>query len=723
MGIFTFVNPAGIKLSGYSSEELLKMSFVDLVTPKYKQQVISFYQFQMENNVETTYTEFPVLTKDGTEIWLGQNVESSGYSTNEGLIFNATARDITERKKLEKALLRSEDKYRSIIENMELGLLEVDPDGNIIKAYPRFCELTGYNQGELEGRKGADFLLDKQGREFYEKQLADRITGKSNVYEIQLIKKDKSKIWVLVSGAPFYDEYNRIKGSFGIHLDITERKALESELKTAKNKAEDSLKSRELFMANISHEIRTPLNAIIGITELMNLAATDSESIKQLNHINQAGKGLLSLINELLLLSKMDMHKEKLDIKRTNLHSLIQQSFELFENQVANKPINYTAEVNINYEAYYWLDPLKLKQVIQNVLSNAIKFTHEGEIKLDVQTLNSSYDNDVIQFTISDTGIGIPKENLESIFENFEQANNNESGSFGGTGLGLPIVRNILELMGGKINVVSAGGITSFEFFLKFKRAPDGSQSSIQTSSESLKSLAGIKVLVAEDNQVNQFLIEGYLKHLNVDFDIVSNGQEAVDFVNKNNVDIVFMDMRMPVMDGIMATKAIREQRTDKLPIVALTANAYASHKEECENAGMTDFLAKPFNLSQLHSAILRSMNMDTASETDQIASEEFHHEMSDDFQLRLNRIFIDDSEIRIVELKNALQSKDYLKVKDICHSIKPSLRHLGEDRMVELTDNIEFGNDNLSINTNMLINELDLLVNQLKSGHPDFSD
>lgn len=720
-GIFTYVNPTAIKLSGYTSEELLSMSFTDLVAPKYKQRVINFYKFQLENNIETTYIEFPIQIKDGSEIWLGQNVEPSGYNLNGVLIFNATARDITDRKRLEKALLRSEEKYRSIIENMELGLMEVDPEGVIIKAYPKFCKLSGYKAEELEGQKGALFLLDEEGREFYKKQLADRSHGKSNVYEIQLIKKDGTKRWVLVSGAPFYDEYNRVKGSFGIHLDITERKELESELKLAKEKAESSLKSKELFLANISHEIRTPLNAIIGITELMNLSTTEPESIKQLNHIGQAGKGLLSLINELLLLSKMDAYKEKLELKETNLHSFLKQNFELFENQVHHKPINYVAEINLNESVYYWLDPIKLGQIIQNILSNAIKFTNQGEVKLRANILNNSYDNDLIQFTINDTGIGIPPDNIDTIFNIFEQASNNESGTFRGTGLGLSIVKKLLELMDGEINVVSENGTTSFEFFLNLKRSINSDTTdSFNTNKESFKDFKGVKVLVAEDNKVNQFLIEGYLKHLNIEFNIVNNGKEAINYLKNNKVDAVLMDMRMPVMNGLEATKIIRDDlEMNTLPILALTANAYNTHQKECKDAGMNDFLAKPFNIAQLQNILIKNLNFDSNERTPSLSSRD-EVNLPNSFQMKLDRIFIEDTEVRIIELEQAASIGNKQVLKDICHSIRPSLLHLKQTEIIELTDHIEFRSSDIIGKTDKLIVKLKELINKMKS---DLSD
>ncbi|MFT5779174.1 MAG: PAS domain S-box-containing protein, partial [Crocinitomicaceae bacterium] len=711
-GIFTYINPALIKLSGYSEMELLETSFVKYVVPNYKKRVASHYQFQFDNNIETTYTEFPICAKDGTIIWIGQNVEASGYSSEERLIFNGRGRDITERKKLEKALLRSEEKYRSIIENMELGLMEVDPEGIITKAYPRFCELSGYAPQELEGRKGADFLLDDEGRAFYKAQLQDRIKGKTNVYEIQLIRKDGTKIWILVSGAAFYDEYNRFKGSLGIHLDISEQKTLEAELKIARIKAEDSLKSKELFMANISHEIRTPLNAIIGITELMNDIAKDPILVTQLKHVNHAGKGLLSLINELLMLSKIEAQKERIELSSTNLYSCLEQNFDLLRNQTATKSFDYNMDLNINKKAFYLFDSIKLGQVLQNLLNNAIKFTEHGQVQLSAQIFSTSYDSDVIQFTISDTGIGIPEESIDLIFKNFEQGKNNETGQYGGTGLGLPIVKNILDLMDGEISVSSTEDCTVFAFYLKLKRStPDGLNFESIDQSLPLTAFNGIKVLIAEDNEVNKFLIRSHMELLNIDFEIVSNGLEACEYLKTTPVNLVLMDMRMPVLDGLSATKVIRnELKLVDLPIIALTANADVTHQEDCFKVGMNDFLSKPYSLSQLQSIILKHLNQEPIK-TNRISKHPLEETSSASFQSKLNAIFITDSTERIATLKQAILSNNETKIKDICHSIRPSLIHLQEKELVELARTIESEECDLFLITETFIHHLEELI------------
>ncbi len=710
-GRFTYMNPAGIELSEFDQKDIIGKSFIDLITDKYKKRVTNFYKFQLENQLKTTYTEFPISTKSGKEIWLGQNVEASTLENQEGTVFNARARDITEQKRLEKALLRSEEKYRSVIENMELGLMEVDPEGKIIKAYPQFCHLSGYSPQELEGKFGTDILLTAKGKELYSKQLKNRIQGKTAVYEIEMVCKDGSSKWVLVSGAPFYDEYNRFKGSFGIHLDITAQKLLETELKIARDKAQEALKSKELFLANISHEIRTPLNAVIGISELLNETNTGTHDETQIKHLTNAGKSLLSLIDELLIIAKYDAHKQTLDLSLGNLYNCVKNSFELFEAQAAAKNFEYILDLNISEEAIYMFDERKLGQVLQNILSNAIKFTSYGEVKLSVEIYQQEEDADLLKFIVKDTGIGIPKDDLHSIFENFEQASNNNEGRFGGTGLGLPIVKSILNTMGGEIIASSENGVTLFEFHIKLQRS---SIAELQMHNKKdirfTHDFENITVLVAEDNKVNQFLIESQLKTLNIRHHIVNNGKEAVNFLKNTPVDLVLMDMRMPVMDGPKATEVIRNSLgMKKLPIIAITANADKFHRNECFRVGMNDFLTKPYSLAQIQLCISKNLPVKIPTK----AVTETSNDMA--FKKKLDAIFIEESEVRLLQLEQCLLENNLTKIKDICHSIRPSLVHMKEHQLVAYARSIEFEPCNLQETTIAFSNELKKLIEKLK--------
>jgi PAS domain S-box-containing protein len=709
-GKFIYMNPSGIKMSGYNEVEILQMNFSDMIAPSYLKQVVNFYKFQIQEKLDTTYTEFPIITKEGIEYWIGQNVEASEFTEDGEVFYNATARNITERKKLEKALLRSEEKYRSIIENMELGLLEVNVKGIVTKAYPKFCLLTGYSHKELEGGK-AEFLLDENGLSTMKEQTDSRKTGISNVYEIQLIRKDRSKIWVMISAAPFYDEYNRVQGSVGIHLDITNRKTLENDLLHSKTHAEDLLKSKEMFIANVSHEIRTPLNAIIGITELMLNSSHDEVLISQLDHVSHAGKGLLSLINELLLVSKIDADKLTLNPTNYSLSKCLNSNFELHKNEAIEKGLSYSIQFNIPETNEYCFDHLKLGQVVQNLLSNSLKFTKTGSVQLKVNLVSSIDNVDIIEISVIDTGIGIPKENLESIFGNFEQAINNQSGEYGGTGLGLSIVKKILALMGSEIKVESKNGQTAFVFQLKLFKTQLIELTDF-TSINQKGALHGVNVLVAEDNETNQFLIENVLKELDASFTIVNNGQETIKYLRINSVDVILMDMRMPVMDGIEASRIIREENLhENKPIIALTANADDKNKSICLASGMDDFLAKPYTILDLVKRIKTALGQSNSIDTKPVEPFQIKN---DSFQKRLNEIFNKDSQIRLVKLKEALISSDFESIIDICHSMRPSLMEMGQNSLLKIAEKIESG-DNLESNSKSFIRKLEEYLIDLK--------
>ena len=703
-GDFIYMNPSGIKFSGYSEIEILKMNFYELVAPEYLKRVSSFYRFQLDQKLETTYTEFPIITKDGSEFWIGQNVEASEFMENGDVVYNSTARNYTERKKLEKALIRSEEKYRSIIENMELGLIEVDTEGVITKAYPKFCLLTGYSSEELEGTNGK-FLLDNEGLEIMQQQTSDRKDGLTNLYEIQLIRKNKTKIWVMISAAPFYDAYNRFKGSVGIHLDITKRKTLENQLIHSKTHAEKLLQSKEIFIANVSHEIRTPLNAIIGITELMLSSVNDKLLNEQLGHVSHAGKGLLQLINELLIISKINANKLTLKPSNYSLKKCLENNFELHKSKANEKDLLYKIELDIPDNSNYYFDHIKLGQVIQNLISNALKFTQKGHIKLEASLVNSSHLSDTVLIKVMDTGIGIPVSNLNSIFDNFEQADNNQTGEYGGTGLGLSIVKKTLSLMGSEINVISENGNTQFEFVIKINKQEQEEQIS-ENRIEQKMSLNGTKILVAEDNMANQFLIENVLKQLDASYSIVNNGLEAIEFLKSNNADVVLMDMRMPVLNGIEATKEIRENKLHEgKPIIALTANADENNKSICLASGMNEFLTKPYTTEDLYDKIVHCLGLSLHKTKGRAVK--VNEEIEDDFQKKLIAIFIQESNLRLIKLKEAILNEDYEIISDICHSMRPSLLHLNQNDLVDKAKKIESG-ENLKVNSRAFVTDLE---------------
>ncbi len=710
-GTFLFVNRVACKITGYSERELLSINFRELVRSDYEKRVVSFYSFQLESQTETTYTEFPIISRNGDEIWLGQSVNISRSKTNK-IEFSAIARVITEKKTFEKALLRSEDKFRSIIENMNLGLLETDRDGNIVKAYKSFCKIVGYLPEELEGTDGA-FLLDGDAYDIMTTQKENRIKGEFGVYEIQITCKDKSKKWVMISGAPFYDQNDGLKGSIGIHLDISERKNIEAQLLTAKNVAEDSLRAKEVFLANISHEIRTPLNAIVGLSELLKKSELDSNQKEMILQVSVASGNLLNLINDLLLLSKVEANGI---ILKPNIYSLqyaIEETFMMFENGAREKELEFVLDLNLKPNSYYEFDRLRFVQIIQNLLSNAIKFTSEGYIKISAYY---NYSIDKIEIKIEDSGMGIPEDEMQSIFEGFVQGSNNEPDIHGGTGLGLSIVNNIVKMMGGEIHVNKLKVGTCFTLNFSFPEKDELQIDQKQLVEYDVKELEGVKILVTEDNIVNQSLIKKILSDWNVEHIIVNNGKEALDRLEHECFDIVLMDIRMPILNGIDATKLIRKvQKNYELRIIALTANTLNEGSLEYWEAGFNDVLMKPFVQDEL----LEMLILNSSRRTELLRGRLIKFAQEDtSFAEILRSIFIDDSSLRILDMMDASSIKDLDKISSIAHSMKPSLDQLASKNIQELNrkfDGKKIGEEEIVSKIELFGLHMGLLIEDLK--------
>lgn len=712
-GKFSFVNNVTCALTGFSESELQLKNFSELIRPDYEKRVVNFYKFQFESLTETTYSEFPIISKAGEEIWLGQNVNLS--QNESGLTeISVIARVITERKVFEKALLRSEDKFRSIIENMELGLLETDRDGKIVKAYKSFCAIVGYSPEELEGNYG-EFLLTDDSMEIMAKQQSNRRGGETGVYEIQLICKDQTKKWVMISGAPFYDQNNRFTGSIGIHLDISERKIIEAQLIEAKNIAEDSLRAKEVFLANISHEIRTPLNAVIGLSQILKTSELNEDQREMIKQVSLASNNLLNLINDILLLSKTEAMGLQLKPSLHGIKNTLEEIAIMCANGAKEKGVNFELELNFQEGYLHSFDKLRFTQVIQNLISNALKFTNEGYVKLSASNLIDVSDIEII---IEDSGIGIPEDELLTVFEDFTQAKNNNPEIYGGTGLGLSIVNNIIKLMDGSIQVERLNQGTRFTLSFKFPVEVHQTNQLINSELEyDSTKLEGLSVLVAEDNEVNQLLIGKILDSWGLKFEIAKDGQNAIKLMEDKDFDIVLMDIRMPIMNGLDATAIIRTNLKNYfIPIIALTANSIGDDKSEYLSMGFNDVLLKPFQQEDLFNMLVHfSINRNVELRKKLLAVSQGDLAFAE----TLRTIFIEDSLLRIANMNLAASEARRYDVGMIAHSMKPAIQQLGSQNLVELIKALEIEKfDDVSLLSAVRTFELSILmlVEELKS-------
>ncbi len=609
-GYIQFINTEAAKRLGQSKEDLIgkhvsiieKLFLDPSLWRKHVQELkVSINQIIEGRHVRKDGTEFPVEVS-ATYV----NIEGQGFII-------AFIRDITERKRTELILRQSEEKYRGIMETMELGFLEVDLNGKIIRAYEQMCRMTGYTEDELIGKEAIEILVPEEFKDIIRKQDGDRMEGRVGNYEVQIIRKNGEKLWVMISGGPVFDYSGNVVGSVGIHWDITEQKQFQEELAKAKNLAERAQEAEKQFLSNMSHEIRTPLNAIIGMTNLLYDTRPNAEQLDYLDTLNSSANFLLSLISDILDISKIESGKIELNPRPFNLIANLTTLRKTFRLKIGDKPIRLETHFDENLKSMLIGDEMLLHQVMMNLLGNSEKFTESGMINIYARIIAQEDPSiQLIEFQVSDTGIGISQENLESIFEKFKQIKGDAGQKYKGTGLGLAITKQLIQVMGGEIYVESEKGKgTIFTFRLPFKiydPAEDGKYEASIDKSKTIDKIARTAdvrlapLLIVEDNLTNQKYIRTVLAKFDIDFEMADNGKEALELSYLKKYSLILMDLQMPVMDGYEACISIRNSRNinkDTI-IIALTASALLDQKNKALAIGMNDFISKPFTPAQL---------------------------------------------------------------------------------------------------------------------------
>jgi len=425
------------------------------------------------------------------------------------------------------------------------------------------------------------------------------------IWEGRLVShKSGTEKWVKITSTPEKQQDEAIKW-YGIIDNITRQKEYEIELELAKEKAERAARAKEEFLATMSHEIRTPLNAIVGLCDLLLKKSPKAEQIDNLKTLKYSSSSLMHLINDVLDFSKLEANKITLVEEDFNLRALLLSLEQAHQGAARNKKNTLEFLIADTVPTFICADEGKIAQVLNNLLSNAIKFTEQGEVVLSVDKLTTEAGSEELSFTISDTGIGIPSEKLNTIFEKFTQADSTTVRRFGGTGLGLSISKRLLELMESEIKVKSReheGSVFSFSLKLKPSESLNSDSPAIITDTISLDVLPKLKLLIVEDEAVNRMVLTQFLQEWGISTEVAINGQEAIEMVQRSNYDIVLMDIRMPVMDGYTATEKIRllpEKRFQELPIIAFTADITSTRQNEYSKL-FTGFVTKPFNPDHL---------------------------------------------------------------------------------------------------------------------------
>lgn len=532
--------------------------------------------------------------------------------------------------------IEQESRYaRSLIEASLDPLVTINTEGKITDMNNATANITGLSREHLTGTDFFDYFTEPQkAREVYQEVFA-----KGSVADSPLtLRHVAGKLTdVLFNGSVYKNEAGNILGVVIVARDVTEQKRIEKEIieakvlaelatgiaEEAKNKAEkatriaeDAVKAKQQFLSNMSHEIRTPMNAIIGFTKVLLKTDLSSKQHEYLTAIKLSGDALIVLINDILDLAKVDAGKMTFEKTPFKMAMSIAAMIHLFEAKINEKNLELVREYDTRIPTVLVGDPVRLHQIILNLISNAVKFTTQGKITVSVKLLNEDDEKVNIEFAVADTGIGIPAIKLNKIFENFQQATSGTSRLYGGTGLGLAIVKQLVEPQGGVIRVISKVDVGStFSFILSFQKTNKEAETDFGFA-EIDSEMKNIRVLVVEDIALNQLLMKTLLDDFGFERDIATNGKIAIEKLEKEAYDIILMDLQMPEMNGFEATEHIRTVMKSAIPIIALTADVTTVDLAKCKAVGMNDYIAKPVDERILYSKIISLVKKPTSPKT-----------------------------------------------------------------------------------------------------------
>ena len=586
--------------------------------------------------------------------------------------------------------------YKDAIDKSSIVSI-TDPAGKITHVNEMFEKISGYSKEELIGSDHRMINSGKMPKYFIENLWKTILSGNTWKGEICNRAKNGSEYWVDSTIVPFKNHRGDIDSFISIRRDITLERE-QKKLEQAFQKAKQATEAKSEFLSTMSHEIRTPLNGVVGMTDLLQTTNLTSEQREIVNTITNSGKTLLTIINDILDFSKIEAGKITLDINECDFGKFSRELIKPLILSAKEKGINLNFSSNV-YTNFVYIDEGRVGQIITNLISNAIKFTENGEINLKIQQNNIGNKNCEIIIDVSDTGIGIENEYLDQIFTPFSQAHKFFKQSIEGTGLGLSICKKLVEAMGGDISVSSQLNKGSkFQVRLltkigKLKNKIEIENKSYKDPYFDMEKIGRKKILIAEDNPTNQFVISCYVSKMGHDYSVVGNGSEVLSVLEKGDYDLVLMDCQMPLMSGYEATRLIRQSRKKfkDIPIIALTANAIKGDDKRCFESGMNGYLTKPLTKNELEAELIKYFSAEIfidKNKLTQLRDQEF----GGDFNIfeRTINTFVDSSKIQINELILALENGNLKSAKFLAHTMKSSAKLVGAFRLSELLSSIE---------------------------------
>ncbi len=607
-----------------------------------------------------------------------------------------TARKLVEaeQKKLDQRLRDQQFYTRSLIESNIDAIMTTDPAGIITDLNKQMEALTGCTRDELIGAPFKDYFTDPERAEAAIKQVLSE--KKVTDYELTARALDGKQTVVSFNATTFYDRGRNLQGVFAAARDVTEGKRVEAELQQATAMAETASQAKSDFLASMSHEIRTPMNAIIGIADLLAKTSLTTEQNKYVQIFRRAGDNLLNLINDILDLSKVEASQLELEHTGFSVNDLLEKVREMVAVKAFEKNLTLVCEIAPDVPTDLVGDPTRLRQVLLNLLGNAIKFTESGEVSLRVTLDAAPATPGTLRFTISDTGIGIASEKLGDVFERFTQADSSTTRRYGGSGLGLTISKRLVELMGGRIFVeseVSKGSVFSFIVPLEI-RALAARRAAVPDDSGQHPPLQALQILLVEDSPDNRTITIAYLRDAPYHVETAENGAVAFDKFVAGHFDLVLMDRQMPVMDGLTATRAIRaweqEHQRPPTPILALTASALKGDQEKCMAAGCTAYLTKPIKQEVLLQAIKEhSKSLSPSSRNGGNGHDKILVHADPKFA-DLIPGFLQNRRLDVITMLGALDLGDFATVESLGHGMKGAGGSYGFDAITDIGTGLE---------------------------------
>lgn len=612
--------------------------------------------------------------------------------------------------------MNTEDTHytRSLIEAGIDPLFVISPTGKITDLNEATARVTGIAKSKLINTNFFDYFTEpEKAKSGYKK-----VFEKGFVADYPLTIKDHKLTDVMFNGSVYKNQNQEVIGAVIVARDITDQKRIEKELIVAKDlaelasklastaqsnaeaathDAEDAVKSKQQFLSNMSHEIRTPMNAIIGFTKVVLKTDLTPKQREYLTAIKLSGDALIVLINDILDLAKVDAGRMTFEQTPFKLALSISAMLHLFETKIQEKNLELIKIYDNDIPEVLVGDSVRLHQIILNLVGNAVKFTIQGKIIVEVKLLSQDDHKATIAFSVSDTGIGISEDNIEKIFDNFQQASSNTSRLYGGTGLGLAIVKQLVEAQGGTVDLISKlGEGSTFSFTLDFMKTK--ARAITETEIIELDSdIKHIKVLVVEDMSLNQLLMRTVLEDFGFECEIAENGSIAIEKLKVKKFEIVLMDLQMPEMNGFEATTYIRKTMNSAIPIIALTADVTTADLEKCKSVGMNDYIPKPIDERLLYTKIVSlvkkpASNFSNNNESDitiKIRCIDLNYlnkrtKSNPILMMEMITIYLEQTPHLIKSIKQSLKNKDWVGLYSSAHKIIPSFSIMGIDSEFE---------------------------------------